>query len=69
MSILSNTTLFKARSKPLRPEGLPGESSGNLFTYGLARETEPGRFSLRAVCGYITAIKHNLGRFLANGCH
>ena len=62
MSILSNTTRFEARSRPMRPEGLPGESSGNLFTYGSARETVPGRFSLWAVCGYITVIKHNQGR-------
>ena len=57
MSILSNTTRLRGRSRPVRPEGLPDESSGNLFTYGLARETASGRFSLRVICGYIATIR------------
>ena len=57
MSILSNTTRKSARSKLERPEGLPDESSGNLFTYGLMQETVSGRFSLQAFCAYIPAIR------------
>lgn len=57
MSILSNTTRLREPSRLERPEGLPDESSGNLFTYGSARGTAPGRFSLRAICGYTVSIR------------
>jgi hypothetical protein len=52
MSILSNTTRRRKRSRLKRPEGLPGESSGYLFTYSPMRETASGCFSFRVICGY-----------------
>ena len=60
MSILSNTNRIAKRNELMRPEGLPDGSSGNLFTYGLALETAPGRFYLHLICGVV--LPNNQGR-------